>query len=264
MKIYSYIKIGIDGEIIEEVSEEYEGPVVECKGNYTVPPPTEEEKAIQREILDQLRDSRQLQQQFMPMLLESSGYRMDAGGNISKMPYEEYLQTLDPSVRQSYENLLTIQEQTAKALKGELAVSPALEQELADQERQLKESMGRRLGADWQTSTAGVQALQEFEKKASSLREQARFGKIQTYGGLGAQGQQTYARSPSAQVSFGSNIPSYSSGLIPMYQGALQPFQQQRQMQLQANLAKAQAGDPFMNVLGTIGGVTLGSFLGGL
>jgi hypothetical protein len=71
-----------------------------------------------------------------------------------------------------------------------------------------------------------------------------------------------YTFEPSRQLQMGSALPSSASQLVPMYQSALQPYQMQRQMQLQARQATAQFGDPWAQALGTAVGIAGGSMLG--
>jgi len=65
-----------------------------------------------------------------------------------------------------------------KAAAGELPVSPSLERGLTEQEGEVRESMRRRLGPGWETSTPGITSLAEFKKRAEELREGARRGEI--------------------------------------------------------------------------------------
>ena len=262
MKIYNYIKIDIDTEdILEEDSFEYDGVISECKGNVSVPPPSEEEKALQAEILDQLKSSRALQEQFLPIMMQTAGYKYDDSGKLVKMNYDEYLESLDPAMRMQYENLALIQEQANKALKGELPVSSALEKGLESQKKNLEEDLSRRLGSQWSQSSAGIAAQQEFNQGAESLREQARQGLIQNYSGIGLAGNQAYGVNPSSQLGIQSSLSSSGTGLIPYYNAALQPYQNQRNMQLQANMANAQNKTAGLNSLysglGTMAGFGL-------
>ena len=269
MKIYNYIKMDIDGNVIEEDSYNYHGGVAECKGSApAVPPPTEEEKALQKETLLQLQESRELQKQFLPILMQTSGYKYDDEGNVTKMGYDEYLGTLDPAMRTQYENLNLIQEQTSKALRGEMDVSPSLEQGLTDRRQRMEQNLSRRLGSNWGLSSAGIKSMEEFDKSADALREQARHGAINQYGTLGLQGTQQFGLTPGVQMSTASSFPAYQGGLLPSYDAALQPYQQQRAMQFESNRIKAQTASQergaLMGGIGTIAGMGLGGYMGGL
>jgi len=255
----------IDGNIIASEHYEYDGPIIACKGEVHVPPPSDDEIAIQRETLEMMRASRDLQDQFLPILLETSGYRYDDEGNLAKIPYDEYLESMDPVMRSQYENLQTIQEQTAKALKGELDVSPALEQQITDQKKQLDDNMSRRLGSNWQQSSAGIRANQEFNKSSESLREQARRGSIGQYSQLGYGGTSLMGLTPASQTGLAQGITSGSSSMVPMYQSALQPYQNERNMQMQAAQFNSQnSGSLIGDIAGLAGGALLGSMTGGI
>lgn len=85
----------------------------------------------------------------------------------------------------------TLQEQRSlKALKGELDVSPALEQDISVRSRQLHERLRRDLGEGYQTSTPGIQALQEFGAYTDSLREGERRAEMTTAEALALNRQQ--------------------------------------------------------------------------
>lgn len=262
MKIYSYIRMNMDGEILEEVSCEYNGPIAECKGDIELPGPTEEEAQLTKSIFEQLTESRKLQEQFLPFVMEASGYKYDENDDIVKMPYDEYLDTLDPVVKQQFANLSLIQERTQQALNGELAANPALEQGLSKQRQQLQEDLARRLGPNWALSSAGIQANQAFEQSAESLRNEANLNAINQYANLGYQGNQLYGLTPTSQMNQMAGIPNYNAGLVPQFTTALQPYMQQRQLELQTimqnqnsgALASGSIGSAFGSVLGGIAG----------
>lgn len=241
MKIYSYIRMDLDGNVLESISEEYNGQIAECKGNIQVPPPSEEERAIQREILEQMQTSSDLQKQFMPFMLEATGYKYDDQGNIVKMPYEEFLNTLDPVERGQYENLRLIQEKTAQALEGKLPISQQMETNLKEQKQEMEENLARRLGPNWRLSSAGIKSMQEFNTAAEMLRESARRGMVSDYSQLGYAGAGTYGLTPQTSLQQPASLTGYSASLMPTFQSALQPYQFQRSMQFQANAAKQQA-----------------------
>jgi len=265
MKIYNSVTMDWEGNIIEEDSYGYDGIVLECKGDVSVPPPTSEEIEIQREQLAILRENRELQQQLMPYMMETAGYTYK-DGKITKMSPDEYLESLDPVMKQQYQNMLTIQEQTAKALKGELDVSPGLERNLESQEAAMQENLSRRLGSNWGLSSAGITSQQEFNAGAESLREQARHGALQTYGTLGMGGSDQWDLTPQGQASSMGGLGQYGTNMVSTYGSALQPYQMQRKMQLQANMQteqnKAKTSSAMWGALGNIVGIGTGAWLG--
>jgi len=266
MKIYNYVRINIDtNEIVEEDSFEYNGKISECKGgSVSVPEPTAEEKELQKEILTQLKESRTLQEKFLPILMETSGYKYDDSGNVVKMGYDEYLDSLDPTMRTQYENLQLIQEQAQKALQGEIA-SPLLEKSLSSQKQQMEENLSRRLGSNWGQTSAGLLAQQEYNTGADIAREQVRNNAINTYGGLGLSGNEAYNLTPASQLQTASGVAMSGTSLLPYYSSALQPYQNQRDMQLKANIQNAQNSSNQLSSLyrsvGGLVGIGLGSYL---
>lgn len=77
------------------------------------------------------------------------------------------------------ENIQRMQlERTQAALEGELPVSPALEQNLSEQEKNLRARLRDQLGPGFETSTPGIEALAEFEQRSEALREEARRGQL--------------------------------------------------------------------------------------
>jgi hypothetical protein len=259
--------MNINGDILEEVSCEYNGPIAECKGDIELPGPTEEEAQLTKSIFEQLTESRKLQEQFLPFVMEASGYKYDENDDIVKMPYDEYLDTLDPVVKQQFANLSLIQERTQQALNGELAANPALEQGLSKQRQQLQEDLARRLGPNWALSSAGIQANQAFEQSAESLRNEANLNAINQYANLGYQGNQLYGLTPTSQMNQMAGIPNYNAGLVQQYTGALQPYMQQRQLELQTIMqnqnSSAQASGSIGSALGSVFGGIAGWYLGG-
>jgi hypothetical protein len=56
------------------------------------------------------------------------------------------------------------------ALEGRLPVDPALERGLAEQEATLRNQLQAQLGSGYETSSAGIQALSDFRKRAEEAR----------------------------------------------------------------------------------------------
>lgn len=71
-----------------------------------------------------------------------------------------------------------------KALKGELPVSEATMQTEEEERAQLAESLSRKMGSNWQTTTAGIQAMSEFDQRWEVIKDAERRGTIQS--GMGS------------------------------------------------------------------------------
>lgn len=160
------------------------------------PPPTPEERKLTREQLKQLEIQTKLLQEMQaerealsPWIYKQLGLKptYSPDGKLIKvepMTEEERLQLMSPAEREAYENYKLMLERQARALKGELPVSPALEKDIEEQRKKLEEELSRTLGPDWRSSTPGIQAMNEFEKRAELLREEARRGELQAGTGL--------------------------------------------------------------------------------
>lgn len=215
------------------------------------PAPTKEERELQKkqaEMLDLqrqiLEDQQQQQKVLLPFLAEQEGFdvELDENGNIksiSKRPDE-----ID-DMRKSLEKQYLEREQAA--LRGELPVSPGLERELASQEQTLRDKLRAQLGTGYETSSAGIEALQKQNESAEVLREGARTGQLTLAQqlGLAQSGQTDYTRRSAqdylSQISQG--IPMSFAGAAGQvaqgYQSAQAPYFAQRQLQYQASAANS-------------------------
>lgn len=162
----------------------------------TVPGPTEEEKALQREqteILRQQRDilleQQRIQNLLNPILFKQSGFIpiTDSEGRIigfnenpndpARITQQLQQQLAEaeladlPLRRQVEQGLLN---RSLAALRGELPVNPALLNDLNQAEQELRERLSAQLGPGYETSTPGIQALSEFAKRRQELIEGAR------------------------------------------------------------------------------------------
>lgn len=228
-------------------------------GGAKVPKPTAEERALQKsqaELLNQQREiieqQRAQQAILLPFLAEQEGFSVetDDKGNIigiSKIPSE-----LDDK-RKQLETELT--DRSLAALRGELPVSPALEQDLSKQERTLRERLASQFGTGYETSSPAIETLGDFFSKSEALREGARTAQL-TLGeqlGLAREQQNDFSRATSQDTlrqgsvgdaltfagAFGQNASGFGQ--------AQAPYIQQRQMQFQASQANQGA---FASILG--------------
>ena len=93
------------------------------------------------------------------------------GERLTEEQIRAGLTSIEAAERQLMSSYLARQD---AALKGEVPISPALEKELAKKRSALTESLARKLGPNWETSTSGIQALRAFDESAELLREEAR------------------------------------------------------------------------------------------
>lgn len=148
---------------------------------------------------------------------------------------------MTPLEQQQYDAAKLQLERYTKALKGELPVDPALENQITEQEKVLKEQLARDLGPGWANSTAGNQRWSEFQKNANLLRDAARRGEINTGSAL-TLNQMGYLSNKQAQT--GQQATQYGNmgwSSLPTYNTVLQPYIAQQQLTTNADIASAQA-----------------------
>lgn len=153
---------------------------------------------------------------------------------FSKMSDEEYYETLSGLEKQQYDIQKLALERQEAAYKGELPVSPALERELADEERVMREALSQKLGPNYETSTPGIQSLSEMRERHSALREAARRGEIES-GSQILLGQMGYADTKATKKTsdiFGVSGKPMLSG----WNAATQPYLTQRGQDIQKTL----------------------------
>ena len=248
-------------EVLHEDSYEYNGVIARCGGNTHVeaPQPNAQEIALQQEQLDIMKEERAEYKTLEPILLQSMGLVAEADGTYRRMTTEEQTSYMTDTEKLAQEALNLTYERQLKALKGELDISPALEDELTTQKTKLMENLSQRLGSGWETTTAGIQAMGEFDKNAEMVREEARRGIISQSTGL-ATAQAGYLTS--ADLSKQSSLYAYGGrlgNLFNQYGQAQQPYQYYSGLQNQANIANAQMASQqtsgLMSGLGTLAGM---------
>lgn len=225
------------------------------------PPPAKSaaQLEMEQEQLEILREQRAQQEELAPFLYKSMGLTRDPEtGSLIEAPVEQ------SEIERLYE------ERQLAALKGELPVSPALEAELSQQEQEISEDLARRLGPQWQQTTAGQRGMGEFQKRADLVREEARRGQLSTGESLLASrmGQMSDIEQRRLVNLQQSGQPSLQ--LLGAYGGVLAPYQQERMMGWQmSNQAKQQSAANRAGVIGsmfgaagTLGGLALGGYTG--
>lgn len=236
-------------------------------GSTTVsaPQPSAEERELQTMQLNLARQEAAQQEALRPFMLQNQGLTQDPEtGEIRRLSPEELEAQRTPGEQRAFDITRESQERQLAALKGELPVSPALEAELEQQQTQLRENLSRRLGGGFETTTAGIQSLGEFQKRTGLLREEARRGQISSGQGIlqsrlaGQLGQQ------GAQFGQLQGIGQGSLGLLGGLGQAQQGFQFDRNLQFQAaqQTAANRAGviGSIFGAAGTGAGLAAGGF----
>jgi hypothetical protein len=243
VKIYNKIKINIEtGLVTYEDSYNYQGVITYCKGGGTTispPTPTPEEIELQKLQLELLQQQKAEYGEMKPFILRSMGLRIDADGSIVKMTEEERLAEMTEAERNQYELALKGQERQARAYEGDLDISPALEKGLSGQKTKIEEALSRRLGPNWQLTTAGQQAMGGFEERASLVREEARQSVIAGGSGNALASLGYLSDVGTKQYGQAGGFPGRTGGLFSGAGQAMQPYQQQRSMQYNAMMHNA-------------------------
>ena len=227
--------------------------------------PSAEENRLREEQADLLSFQREaLQSQLArqelldPILFEELGLiqQFDDQGNLTGFERQP-----DPIGDLREENELAILERQKLALAGDLPISPTLERELGEGRESLEQRLRRQLGTGFDVSSPGIEALGDFDRNATELRESARRGEINlttqlgiAQGGfnVGAQGQslsQTFGVSQGG-LPFTNSLGSVAGGLG----GAAGAFQQDRSLELQAAITNASTLQSLFSGIGNTAG----------
>lgn len=246
MKIYNKVVIDMTtNEVIKEDSFEYEGQVEQCKGSTKVqaPQPSAQERALQAEQLKILQTQQAESDEMRPYVLKGMGLTQGEGGELRYMTEDERTAGMSELERGQYDLTKMSQERQAQAYAGELPISPALEKELSSQQSQMSEALSQRLGPNWMLTTPGQQAWSAFNQKADLVREESRRGAISAEGGLLLSNLGYLGNVEGQQTQMAGQFPGRTSGMFGGYGVLQQPYQEQRGMQLQADMYSAQAKD---------------------
>lgn len=238
MKIYTKVVIDIQsGQVLQEDSYNYVGGIAECKGGTSAAPspPADPEVAIMERQTAILESQWAQQQEFAPFILESMGLARNPDTGVlerSEIPTTTAEQLAADITRASGERTLS-------ALQGDLPIQSGVLQMYDQGEKALREELSSRLGSNYALTTGGGKRLEEFRKGKAAAFDAAMRGEIttgtasylQTLGALPGLRQQQYNQLQ------GAGAPSLA--LSAGYGQALQPYQFQRQMSLQASMQGA-------------------------
>ncbi len=261
MKIYNKIVLDMQTwEVLEEDSYEYDGPLALCGGggDSDAPEPTAQETALQAAQLRAYQSQEAETATLKPILYQSMGL-INENGTVRKMTDAEYQASLSPTEQLANKATRLQQERLIKALEGTLPVSTALENDITEREGTLRETLSRKLGSDYETSTPGIQALSEFGKKADELREASRKDEINSGTALSLNQMGFLETSKNNTASQWSNLPSRYTSLINNSSNAQQPYATDRSMQFKASMSNAQNTQSGNNQLMAAGGTAVGA-----
>ena len=179
------------------------------------PGPSASEVALQtsqKELLDlqrkQIEKSAKEQELLSPILYKTLGIepQYDQQGNVTG-----YKEGALAERKRGIEGMFL--DRSEAALKGELPINPALTRDLDEQEGTLRERLYKQLGPGWETSTPGIEALSNFNKRKNELFDASRRGDLTLSESL------SLAREGSGLNTFGATM-SAGNRFLPTAQGA--------------------------------------------
>lgn len=268
------------------------------------PQPSPEERALQRqqtELLKQqttiLQANLEQQNLLSPFLYKSVGLEPIYGDNGKITGYRELpatpeeaaqkqltqqflerslasLQREEAAAPQNAEIEGLLRQRSLAALKGELPVDPTVINQLNDTEQNLRAQLFKQLGPGYETSTPGIQALAEFQKRkaeviAGANRADLTLGEQLGMARQGANEQSATDYLNSQQLS--SNLRQSRLGNIfnisqapaqiglqgygqiaQGYNAPIQWYSNQRQQQMNAQIANAQSDSSGMGAFGSL------------
>lgn len=279
MKVYSKLVIDIEtGEVLEEESFEYSGPVARAGGgDVKVPGPTPEQKAAQREqtemnqfMRQRFEESARREDLLAPLLYEQIGVtpQYDEAGQIIGFTKEE-----DPLAAQREEIEAGFLERTLAAQRGELPIDPALRSRVEGEELTLREMLAKQIGPGYELSTPGSERLSDFFRSREELFSGASRGELALSEQFGLAREMAGQQGVTETLNRIFGVEGFRAGSIgragqvaSSFQMPLSNFLQQQQMGLQAGIAKSQFEGQRLRMFGDIAGggmMGLGAFLGG-
>jgi hypothetical protein len=246
------------------------------------PQPTIQEMQLQSAQANALKQATQLTTQsyktqnlLAPYLYQSMGLTPQYGtgknaGQITGFSQDPAYAALNTK-QMNLTNELLDREQAA--LEGNLPVDPGLTTQLNESEQQLRSEMNANLGPGWETSTPGSTALNQWNTYKSNILESARRGDLTMAEqlALGMQGGQQSGSSflttgASGIAGTGANYGGAFAGIAGGYNSPLQLMQNNRALQMQADMFNSQQSNALWAGLGqgvgTLAGIGLGAGLG--
>jgi hypothetical protein len=242
-------------------------------GGVSAPKPTPEETALRAAELQMvhyqqgiMESTDRQQQMLMGAWLKEMGYdyrqEVRTSNGVSRNEIIDVRKRFDKTEELHKRFEEETAERSLQALRGELPVDPGLEKDLAQQREALQQKLASQFGTGYATTSPAIEALQRYDESANILREGARTGQ------LTLSEQLNMSREQQGEFKQGSSMDFLRQSLMgdPMtvaggygqvanqYLKAQQPYIQDRQMQLQASIANAQAKSSMFGAgIGAIG-----------
>ncbi len=164
-------------------------------------PKTPEELAYQQLLELQVKGARSAEA-MVPIQLRQQGYEMKYDENGTPVGMEiipggqadlqQKAQAAQLEAERGNTEINKIfQERTKKALAGELPLDPGIKRQLDENEQSLRATLAKNLGPGYETSTPGIQALANFNKRREETISAFQHGEIASSAELGMRGQTT-------------------------------------------------------------------------
>lgn len=193
------------------------------------------------------------------------GRTTSGAGHYELVPTKEFL-AFEKSRKKLEEQRTEVEGLALKrsrlALQGKLPIDEGLLKDLATQKSNLREALFRQLGAGFETSSAGIEALSAFERDESVALDRARRGDIAQFAPLGSGQRFSYAP-PGAFLEPTAPFSQYYSNLAGGFGQAAGQLQDQR---FRGFSAQQQGGGSAGAGIGSIVGLAaagIGSFFTG-
>ena len=266
MRIYTQVIVNMTTmQVINEKSYDYHGALALCcgggGGGVSYPAPSAQETELVQLQLEHLKKMGKDAEALRPYLLSGMGFK-EVGGKLTKMTEDEYYESLSGLDQKAYEVAMASAERSLKAYAGELDLSPALEKSLSQRKTDLTETLSRNLGSGWQGTTAGIQAMAQFDETSNLIREEVRSGIISNEGAMSLASLDYM--SGIGDVSMSQFPGQQSGGMFSAAGGMADRYSRERQSQHQAALysqqMKNQRSAGLMSGIGGLVGAGMGMY----
>lgn len=182
--------------------------------------------SVRQAQMDLVNQQRQIAEEMLrrqnllePALLANQGYEQitDASGKVTGYRLSAAAQAQRDQEAQIQNQMRT---RTLAALAGELPVDPALNREIEQNRMTLRDSLRGNLGTGFETSTPGIQALADFEKRAEELREASRRDQLRAGEGIRLAGEQLQSQIGSQTFGNIAGLGQLGTNAANIFQGA--------------------------------------------
>lgn len=213
-------------------------PIPIVAQNVSVPEMSADEQNYNSHIRHSIESAQHTARRMSDYLNQNARVKLQDGKYVP-ISYEEYYKSLPEDQRMQEDILQAQRKRVLNAYNGELEIPAFLKQDLEQNALLNEEALSRSLGTDWRRSTSGLQAARMKDLNRANILSQLQQNEFN-------QGNTNVINTQNALESLRANNRNYANSIIndqlrllPSYFSAMQPYMQNRQMGLQANLANA-------------------------